>query len=66
MLIRLTTGVAKFLLEQVFIENNVFMTGTNFGTKADRIIVVGAHWDTVASSPGTYLPIEPWPARSLA
>ena len=28
------------------------ITGTNFGTKADRILVVGAHWDTVSNSPG--------------
>jgi len=26
--------------------------GMNFGTKLDRIVVVGAHWDTVTNSPG--------------
>ena len=29
-----------------------WIAGTNFGTKADRILVVGAHWDTVSNSPG--------------
>ena len=41
--------------------HNVEMSGTNivgilpgkkFGTKEDRVLVVGAHWDTVKVSPG--------------
>ena len=34
------------------IEIVICFSGTNFGTKADRILVVGAHWDTVSNSPG--------------
>ena len=28
------------------------LPGTKWGTKEDRISVVGAHWDSVESSPG--------------
>ena len=28
------------------------MPGVNWGTKNDKIVVVGAHWDSVESSPG--------------
>ncbi len=41
-----------YLLQIEWIVNCIILTGTNFGTKADRILVVGAHWDTVANSPG--------------
>ena len=28
------------------------LPGRNYGTKADRPVIVGAHWDTVAGTPG--------------